>query len=42
MPFEKLHLALVPLRPGHRIERAEIAASAGRGIYFPRVKPVFT
>jgi len=41
LAFEKLNLPLVPLRRSHGIERAEIAMSAGRGIYFPRVKAVF-
>lgn len=40
MPFEKLHLPLVTLRGGHRIESAEIAALAGRWIYLPRIKAI--
>jgi hypothetical protein len=30
MSFEKLNLSLVPLRCGHRIERAKVAAFARR------------
>jgi hypothetical protein len=40
MLFEKLHLPLMALRGGHRIECAEIAALAGCRICFPRVKAV--
>src|SRR6185437_4389856 len=41
MALEVLHLALVLLRRGARLEGAEVAALAGLGIGLARIEPVF-
>jgi hypothetical protein len=39
--FEVLHGALVTLGSGHGTEGSQIAASAGAGVQFARVQPIF-
>ena len=41
MPLEELHGFLMLLRRRARLERAEVAALAGLGIFLARIEPVF-